>query len=82
MEKRTFRNKAFLSYRHVKRDGKLAALLQEKLDTGAPDLDPGTNEYRSKPHVYNTKGSKLGTIDIWPQLPQGIYIVEGKVRMK
>ena len=57
-------------------------LLQEKLDTGAPDLDPGTNEYRSKPHVYNTKGSKLGTIDIWPQLPQGIYIVEGKIRMK
>ena len=32
MEKRTFRNKAFLSYRHVKRDGKLAALLQEKLE--------------------------------------------------
>jgi len=57
-------------------------LQQEKLDTGAPDLDPGSQEYRSKPHVYNTKGSKLGTIDIWPQLPQGIYIVEGKVRMK
>ena len=57
-------------------------LQKEKLDTGAPDLDPGSQEYRSKPHVYNTKGTKLGTIEIWPQLPQGIYIVEGKVRMK
>ena len=57
-------------------------LQQEKLDTGGPETDPNTNGYRSKPHVYNTKGTKLGTIEIWPQLPQGVYIVEGKLKMK
>ena len=55
-------------------------LQQDKLDADGPDIDPNTN--RSKPHVYTTKGTKLGTIEIWPQLPQGIYIVEGKLKMK
>ena len=32
MELRTYRNKAFLSYRHVEKDEKLAALLQRKLE--------------------------------------------------
>ena len=32
-------------------------LLQEKLDTGGPEIDTNTN--RSKPHVYTTKGIKL-----------------------
>ena len=57
-------------------------LEKEKLDADGPEIDPDTQGYRSKPHVYNTKGTKLGTIEIWPQLPQGIYIVEGKIRMK
>ena len=55
-------------------------LLQEKLDTGGPEIDTNTN--RSKPHVYTTKGIKLGSMEIWPQLPQGIYVVEGKLKMK
>ena len=55
-------------------------LQQEKLLADVPEIDTNTN--RSKPHVYTTKGTKLGSLEIWPQLPQGIYIVEGKLRMK
>ena len=32
MEKQIYRNKAFLSYRHVEKDEKLASLLQKKLE--------------------------------------------------
>lgn len=55
-------------------------LQQEKLLADVPEIDTNTN--RSKPHVYTTKGTKLGSLEIWPKLPQGIYIVEGKLRMK
>ena len=55
-------------------------LQQEKLLADVPEIDANTN--RSKPHVYTTKGTKLGSLEIWPKLPQGIYIVEGKLRMK
>lgn len=55
-------------------------LQQEKLLADVPEIDTNTN--RSKPHVYTTKGIKLGSMEIWPQLPQGIYVVEGKLKMK
>ena len=55
---------------------------QEKLGTDDPETDPNTHSHRSKPHVYTTKGTKLGTMEIWPELPQGVYIVEGKLKMK
>ena len=73
------RKKAWYAVRSALRH---RCLQQEKLGTDDPETDPNTHSRRTIPHIYTTKGTKLGTMEIWPELPQGVYIVEGKLKIK
>ena len=52
-------------------------LLNEKLSIGQP-----LTFKQVSPNIYNLAGVKMGTVDSWDRLPQGIYIINGKLKKK
>ena len=52
-------------------------LMNEKLNVGQP-----LSFLQPNPYVYTLAGVRLGTTDRWNLLPQGIYIINGKLKKK
>ena len=52
-------------------------LLNEKLSIGQP-----LTFKQVSPNIYNLAGVKMGTVDSWDRLPQGIYVIDGKLKKK
>ena len=51
--------------------------------TGISDLyEPANGSSHFADAVFNLQGVKMGTKAEWNSLPQGIYIVDGKLRKK